>query len=325
MKKIIVFLIFLLPVSVFAQKQMVGVGNNTGSVIQVDGIDIASRVLKNVNLTVIDGVAHFAIKYYDRNRILVGPVELTRPVINGRVRIDNFETMPERPENGRRTSRAAREKEQEEQVIETQPLMPVVQVDQPRDWWAHVNVKPQNKLEGYSIFVPTDPFKGLALKPDQESERSITLRTGEIIFPVFLAAEDETNTQTGVRYSWAIVNKIVTEGQDNFLITPQDVMEANTGRVVRKKMFSRLNFDFIISEGASKGMVISPQSPKRMEFYVGWNIIPIQFKDSRGLPTQAILIILVNDSPGNVFARGKAASDNISVSRDNIVITNNFR
>jgi len=324
MKKVIIFLFFLLPISVFAQKQMVGVGNNTNSVIQVDGVDIASRVLKNVNLTVKDGVAYFAVKYYDRSRILVGPIELTRPVVNGRVRIDNFEPTSVRPENGRRTAKTVREKEQEESVV-TQPLMPTFQVEAPRDWWAQVSVRPQNKLEGYTIFVPTDPFKGLALKPDQESERSIVLRTGEIIFPVFLVAEDETSTQTGVKYSWAIVNKIVTEGQENFLITPQDVMEANTGRIVRKRMVSRLNFDFIISEGASKGVVVSPQRPQRMEFYVGWNIIPIQFKDSRGLPTQAILIILVNDTPGNVFARGKSSSDNISVSRDNIVITNNFR
>ena len=324
MKKIIIFLFFLLPISAYTQKQMVGVGNNTNSVIQIEGVDIGSRVLKNVNLNVIDGVAHFAIKYYDRNRTLIGPVEMTRPVINGRIRIDNFEPVSVRPENGRRVAKTAREKEQEESVV-TQPLLPSFQVETPQDWWAQVHVKPQNKLEGYTIFVPTEPFKGLALKPNQESERSIVLRTGEIIFPVFLVAEDETSTQTGVQYSWAIVNKIVTEGEENFFITPQDVMRANTGGIVRKRMISRLDSDFIISEGASKGVVVSPQKPRKMEFYVGWNIIPVQFKDERGLPTQAVLIILVNDTPGNIFAKKKSSSKDIPVYREDIVITNNFR
>jgi len=316
MRNLLIALAFLLPLSVFAQKQMVGVGNSTNSVIQVDGVDIASRVLKNVNLTVIDGIAHFSVKYYDQNRMLIGPINLTRPVVSNRIRIDNFDQMPE----------SSRQREQRSQP--TPPAPPPApsppSLDQSTDWWAYVTVRPQNKLEGYSIFVPTEPFRGLALKPDQISERVVTLRTGEIIFPVFMVAEDETDSQTGVKYSWAIVNKIVTEGQDNFLITPQDVMEANTGRVVRKRMISRLNFDFIISEGASKGIVVSPQTPQRLDFYVGWNIIPIQFKDPKGLPTQAILIILVNDARGNVFARSKTASD-VSVGQDNIVITNTIR
>ena len=83
--------------------------------------------------------------------------------------------------------------------------------------------------------------------------------------------------------------------------------------------------DFIISEGASKGVVVSPQKPRKMEFYVGWNIIPVQFKDERGLPTQAVLIILVNDTPGNIFAKKKSSSKDIPVYREDIVITNNFR
>jgi len=313
--------LLFLPMAVLGQRQMVmvGVGNNTSSIIEVDGTEIASRALKNVNLTVTEGVAHFSIRYYDRNRVLVGPINLTRPVVNGRIRIDNFEKTL-RGSESRRTSTEGTQ----ESAIQTQPLMPT-QTHQSRDFWAQVNVKPQNKLEGFSIFIPVDPFRGLALRSGQVSERVVTLKTGEIIFPVFLVAEDNTDTPTGVKYSWAIVNKIVTEGQESFLITPQDVMKTNTGGIVRKRMISKLNFEFIISEGASKGIVVSPQRPQRMEFYVGWNIIPIQYKDQNGFPTQAILILLINNVPGNLFARGRSSSDDIAVTRENIVITNNIQ
>lgn len=323
---IVIFLIILLPVLVLGQKQQVAVGNATRSVIKIEGVDIAPRVQKKVSLRVIDGVADFKVQYFNENLVLT-EIELSRPVLNGRIKIENFEDMTEgQNQRAARAVIAAQENNQTSQSSQTpiEILQTPVQTN-PGDWWSYVNIRPENKLQGYSIFVPVEPFRGLALKPNQESAQTITLRTGEIIFPVFLAAEEGVDTETGVKFSWAIVNKIVTEGQENFQIRPQDVMEANTGKIVRKRMISRLNFDFIISEGASKGKVVSPQRPLKLDMYVGWNIIPIQFKDSRGLPTQAILIILVNDAPGNVFARGKSSADNISVNRDNIIITNNLR
>ena len=321
MKKIwtglfIVGLIFIITQNVVAQTTSVRVANATSGLITVNGTSVGSRVSTDINLSVNDGIASFEVYYYEGQE-KKGPVNLNRSVRNGQIIIRDFS-----PEDA--SSRRSTASDSESAQPEVPPQSSYTTTG---DWWSHVTVKPVNKLEKYSIFVPADPFRGLALRPGQASEKSITIKTGEILFPVFLAFDDsqEEQTRTGINYSWALVNKIITEGQKTFEFLPQDIMEANSGRVTRKNIISRLPFDFIISQGAAQGTVIPANTPRRLELYVGWNIIPIQYKDASGLPTQAILILLVNDLRTPLMARGRTGSDQITVKRDNIVVTNYSR
>ena len=309
----IVGLIFISAPNLTAQTT-VKVANATNDLIIVNGTSIGSRVSTNLSLPIENQTASFEVYYYEGQE-KKGPVTLTRSVRNGQIVIRDFSS----DDVSRRLT-----------ANDSEP----VKAEQPQssytatgDWWSYVTVTPVNKLDQYSIFVPADPFRGLALRPGQASEKSIKIKTGEILFPVFLAIDDmkDGQTKTGINYSWALVNKIITEGQETFEFLAQDIMEANNGKLIRKNIISKLPFDFIISQGAAQGTVIPANTPRKLELYIGWNIIPIQYKDASGLPTQAILILLVNDLRTPLMARGRTGSDQITVRRDNIVVTNYSR
>ncbi len=317
MKKTFFFLLLgLLYFNHNLQAQAMRVANETKTLLIINNISIGSGVSAHIELPVSNGNTTFEAYYYEgQNK--KGPVAMTRMVRNNQIIIRSL--APTEPGYRSKTTVATEPVDAEETTANSQ-------YTSSSDWWASVNVTPINMLEKYSIFVPADPFKGLALKPGQKSAKSITLQTGEILFPVFLAMDDMSGeTATGINFSWALVNKIVTEGQETFEFLPQDIMKANNGRIVKKVLISRLPFDFIISEGASQGTVIPSNSPSRLELFVGWNIIPIQYKDDYGLPTQAILVLLVNDLRKPIMARGRTKSDQIMIKKENIVITNYAR
>ncbi len=322
MKKLVFLLIFgiFFSLSLLAQKQTVQVANATSSIMKVNGINVPAREIVNVSMDVANGVASFQVNEYYVGQEKLGPVSLSRSLERGnRITIRDFSTDGEQ--------RTTRRSSANEAIMPPTQSVPAIDYAGMKDvasgdWWAYVTVAPKNSLEGYSIFVPSEPFRGLALKAGQASNKQITLKTGEILFPVFLVAEEDGSTKTGINYSWALVNKIITEGQEEFEFKAGDIMQANSGKEIKKILVSKLPFDFIIAEGASRGTVIPANAPTKLELYLGWNILPIQYKDAGGLPTQAILILLVNDLRRPMMARGKAGSDQITVNRDNIVITN---
>lgn len=323
MKKLIFLLIcgIVFPLSLLAQKQSIQVANATNSIMKVNGISVPAREIVSVSMDVADGVASFKVDEYWAGQERLGPVTMTRSVERGnRITIRDFSVEGNQRASNRRST-------VNEAIMPPVQSVPAVDYAGMKDiasgdWWAYVTVTPKNSLEGYSIFIPSEPFRGLSLKAGQASGKSITLKTGEILFPVFLVAEEDGSTKTGINYSWALVNKIITEGQEEFEFKAGDIMQANSGKEIRKTLVSKLPFDFIIAEGASRGTVIPANYPTKLELYVGWNILPIQYKDAAGLPTQAILILLVNELRKPMMARGRAGSDQITVNRDNIVITN---
>ncbi len=323
MKKLIFLLIcgIVFPLSLLAQKQSIQVTNATNSIMKVNGISVPAREIVSVSMDVADGVASFKVDEYWAGQERLGPVTMTRSVERGnRITIRDFSVEGNQRASNRRST-------VNEAIMPPVQSVPAVDYAGMKDiasgdWWAYVTVTPKNSLEGYSIFIPSEPFRGLSLKAGQASGKSITLKTGEILFPVFLVAEEDGSTKTGINYSWALVNKIITEGQEEFEFKAGDIMQANSGKEIRKTLVSKLPFDFIIAEGASRGTVIPANYPTKLELYVGWNILPIQYKDAAGLPTQAILILLVNELRKPMMARGRAGSDQITVNRDNIVITN---
>lgn len=310
MKNLIVLLFagVLFPSIIFGQ---VTVRNATRSILEVNGtsVPIGSSNVK-VNLPVKNDITSFEVVYFDANGVYQGPVKMYREVKKNGILIADYDPEADLAQSFNSSTGEQR------QAPETRQMRTNVASG---SWWSTVTVRPENNLEDQSIFVPTEPFLGLALNPGQVSDKTATIRTGKIMFPVMLGAGDE-KTMTGMKFTWGLVHKIVAEGEDTLKINTTDIMRANSGKQVRKKIGSLLPFDFMISEGASRGTVVPSKSVKRLELFVGWNILPIQFKDRDGLPTEAILILLVSDQKSTLFARRSRADDQIDVSEDEIRI-----
>ncbi|MFA6416687.1 MAG: hypothetical protein WCW61_00680 [Patescibacteria group bacterium] len=322
MKKSILFFLLLgilFPMSSWAQKQNVLVANATAKKILVDDQIINARASKELSITVKGGVGQFTLAYYD-GLVLKESVNLARRVTKGRIVLKDFD-----PANNDQPDASVADEEISQTKGATADFGGTAisgnQAQSPDDWWSYATVKPKNGLKGQSLFVPSEPFRGLALASGQQSSRSATLKTGEIMFPALLMEEKEdASTKNGINYTWAIVDKIIVEGQDILEIKPENIMKANDGKLTKKVIVSKLGFPFIIAEGASLGKVVSDNVPTRLDLYVGWNILPIQYKGPDGLPVQAILILLVDDSNKPLMTGSKSKEQNISISRNDITI-----
>ncbi len=322
MKKSILFFLLLgilFPMSSWAQKQNVLVANATAKKILIDEQIINPRASKELSIVVKGGVGQFSLAYYD-GLVLKESVNLARRVTKGRIVLKDFD-----PANNDQPDASSADEETTQSKGATADFGGTAisgnQAQSPDDWWSYATVKPKNGLKGQSLFVPSEPFRGLALASGQQSGRSATLKTGEIMFPALLMEEKEdASTKNGINYTWAIVDKIIVEGQDVLEIKPENIMKANDGKLTKKVIVSKLGFPFIIAEGASSGKVVSDNVPTRLDLYIGWNILPIQYKGPDGLPVQAILILLVDDSNKPLMTSSKSKEQNISISRNDITI-----
>ncbi len=305
--------------SSWAQKQNVLVANATAKKILIDEQIINPRASKELSIVVKGGVGQFSLAYYD-GLVLKESVNLARRVTKGRIVLKDFD-----PANNDQPDASSADEETTQSKGATADFGGTAisgnQAQSPDDWWSYATVKPKNGLKGQSLFVPSEPFRGLALASGQQSGRSATLKTGEIMFPALLMEEKEdASTKNGINYTWAIVDKIIVEGQDVLEIKPENIMKANDGKLTKKVIVSKLGFPFIIAEGASSGKVVSDNVPTRLDLYIGWNILPIQYKGPDGLPVQAILILLVDDSNKPLMTSSKSKEQNISISRNDITI-----
>ncbi|HZJ41729.1 MAG TPA: hypothetical protein VFD51_01810 [Patescibacteria group bacterium] len=315
MKKLLWVLFVILPSFVWAQTEVV---NATSGVIKVDGNNVPSRLTKIINFPVQNNIGTFEVEYFEGS-YSKGPVKMYRRLDRrGRVKITNFN-----PE----TDLASKFNEASDEVsiskASSSALSPKFTAS--RDgWWSNVTVTPENKTEDYSIFVPSGPFMGLALKPGQKSVNSITLQTGKKMFPVLLGLDDG-KSQSGVSFTWALFHKIITEGQEVLEIKVEDIMFTNRGNIITKKLVSQLPFNFKISEGAAQGIVIKANHYKKIKLFLGWNIIPVEYKDKDGLPTEAILILLVDDSREPLYVKKKTQRNNMSLEGNEIIVTGSSR
>jgi hypothetical protein len=321
MKRFILLLLVLgivFPMSLRAQKQSVLIANATTKKVLVDDQIINPRASKELSITVKGNVGQFTLAYYD-GLVLKESVSLARKVTKGRIILKDFDPA----NNDKPDASSADDSSSPAATADFSRVSGTVagQTQNPDDWWSYATVTPKNGLKGQSLFVPSEPFKGLALSSGQQSGRSVTLKTGEIMFPALLMEEkDAASTKTGINYTWAIVDKIVVEGQSILDIKPENIMKANDGKLTKKVIVSKLGFPFIIAEGASSGKVVSDNIPTRLDLFIGWNILPIQYKGSDGLPVQAILILLVDDSGKPLMTGNKSKEQNISIGRNDITI-----
>lgn len=297
-KNVVLFLFFALAFPILMWGEDVRVVNASRELIIINGTNVPRGSKPVLNLDVKNGIASFELVYYE-GLVETSPIRAYREVKGGSIQIRDYQP-------GLNLAQAYNNASSEEKPSPAPPRRSSVSGG---EWWSNVTVVPYNKLEDFSIFVPTGAFKGLALAPNQLSERSATIRTGPEMFPIQLGAAADNKTKIGGEFTWALFNKIITEGQDTLEITVDDIMEVNEGKIINKKVVSYLPFKFMISAGKERPVFkaanvvkrrdgsreIRPTSTKRVELFVGWNIIPIQYGDENGLPTETLMIILVPD------------------------------
>jgi len=239
--------------------------------------------------------------YQSFNKIPLG--QLTREVKSGKMILDQLDQKSLMAES---TKKDTLEK----------PLVTVKETS--GDWWSTTTVKPVNK-SSHRFMVPAHPFRGLALRPGQSSDKSVTLKTGEYVFPVYYDADPDSSS-TGRNYKWIVMDKIITEGQDQVVFADKDFTQIQSGKMIRKPLKNNLPIDFFVVGGINQGRVISAKAYAKLDFTVGWNIIPVQYKDPDGLPVQAILLLMVNDIRRPMTATEKGGHRDLSIERDNIII-----
>jgi len=263
MKKLLLILCVILPNVMRAQTE---VANATSSIIKLNGNNIPARLKKLVNVPVKNNIASFEVEYFEGLNKR-GPIKMYRRLDKqGSIIIRDFNPETDLAVEFNEVGDAGVSNTSSEVSV---PRSIVGNTD---GWWSNVTVTPENQTDDYSIFVPSEPFMGLALEPGQKSSRSVTLKTGKIMFPVLLGSDDD-KSQSGMSFTWALVNKILTEGQEVLEIKAKDIMFANKGETIRKTVLSKLPFDFMISEGASQGTVIPANYPQKLELFLGWNIV----------------------------------------------------
>jgi len=159
-------------------------------------------------------------------------------------------------------------------------------------------------ITGYS-----GDFLGLCLKTKQTAKKSITHATGNIQ-AAFGYDEDIDSVATGKNRKWAVLDKFVTEGLDTLKIYNSNLVQANAGQMVSEIFRNQTDIGYLITNdnfttgrilnngGVAKNKpvkTISPHSSQKINFFLGWNVMSLEYKDERGYPKKAVLLFLVTE------------------------------
>lgn len=257
-----------------------------------------------------DGIAEFKLSRYEGfNAVLIGQVK--RKVTRGKIAIKDFSLTDYSEPEEKKTEKS---KDSEKKAVTTTSY-PV----NTGGWWSSVDITPKNESD-YRFTVLANPFRGLALASGQASSRSANIQTGPLTFPVYFDPEED-ETSTGRKYRWAVVSKIVAEGQDTLRITNNDLKNISTGEEIKKAVKNNLPIDFYIVDGPNLGIVIPADRMVQLDLMVGWNVVPVQYKDEQGRPTQAVLLLMINNLKHRpLIADKKSDSGTSSIDPDNLVL-----
>lgn len=192
----------------------------------------------------------------------------------------------------------------------------VVKGDVSKEWFSSTTFTVKN-LCTVTIIGCSDPFTGLCLKANQATTKQITLPTGNMQ-AAFGYDEDPDSIATGRNRKWAVLDKAIPEGMDTLKIYNSNLVLANTGTKVTKIFRNRTNLGYLIvndnfTNGKRPVKTISPGGNQKVDFYLGWNVMAVQYKDENGYPKQAVLLFLVTEQAGVVNLTQKSGKgDSIS-------------
>jgi len=226
-----------------------------------------------------NGTATFMLSYYNSSMVKTDIGNVSRPIENGKIIINSYDQTIVPVRSGPDTDNLTTVNHQ---------LIPQ------EDCWSTVEVQVKN-ASSYRWIALGAPFNGLSLKAGQSSPSKIKVCTKEYIFAVKFNQESD-DSSSGREYSFAVIDKIVAEGDEKIEITDHDLLaeaEKSTKKIIRNN-FSK---DFLVMNGPNKGRVIGANSPTKLKLDIGWNVLCLQYKNVRDQPVQATLLVLCNETP----------------------------
>ncbi len=281
------------------------------------GTTVSVPFLKEANGVTVCRISHSAYKP-GSSFIWTSDGEFTLTVKNGQAVFSNTKQKPGQAiVPGAETGKRARNLK----VIfpgQSEPEK-IVKGDVPKDWFTTTTFTVQN-LCTITIIGYSDPFLGMCLKAKQVTSKRITAPTGNLQ-AAFGYDLDADSIATGKNRKWAVLDKAIPEGMDTLKIYNENLVLANTGIKVTKIFKNRTSLGYLIvndefSYGKKKVKTISPGSTQKVDFYLGWNVMAVQYKDENGYPKQAVLLFLVTDKAGVVNLTQKSGKgDSISESK----------
>lgn len=155
----------------------------------------------------------------------------------------------------------------------------------------------------------TFPFTGLCLKAGQTSERPYTVTSGNI-HACFSYESNQGNLAAGKNRKWAILDKNIPQGATLLEISDENLVLSNTGVVVRKKFYNTTDRGFLIvndefMNGKYQVKSIASNSSQKIDFFLGWNVMSLQYKEDDGQVNQLVLMFLVIEQEGSLLLTEK--------------------
>lgn len=176
-------------------------------------------------------------------------------------------------------------------------------------------------ITGYSGLLD-----GLCLKTKKTSKTKVTSPTGPIQAAIGYDTDPDEKA-TGANQKWAVLYKSISEGLDTLKIYNENLVLVNTGIQVEKVLNNRTNLGYLIinspqiasSAKSDVDKTIAPSSSRKIKFYLGWNVMVVQYKDEDGLPRQAVLLFMVTKDQKSVNLTKKSGGGD-SISADQLKI-----
>lgn len=311
-------------ISVFGQIQF---NNNLSDKIKVTSlldktkmVEIAPRqsatvpFLKEENGVITANIQHWKYKP-GQSFVYVDDGNFTLSVLNGQATVKSLSQKRATPTNPGSTTKQGKSSASVSKTISDETAKKPVQSDDTSNgtWSSTANFVVQNlctkTITGYS-----GDFLGLCLKPKKVSGEKITHRTGNLQ-AAFGYDEDIDSIATGKNRKWAVLDKSVTEGMDTLKIYNSNLVLANTGQIVSTNFRNQTSLGYLImNDNFTTGRIpsngdvtknkpvktISPRSNQRINFFLGWNVMCLQYKDERGFPKQAVILFLVTEGQKDV-------------------------
>jgi len=328
MKKILLFVIFL---SFFGAQQswaQARVFNGTSEKLVVSDLKGLTEVVINARGSAVatflpsDGVAKFNLSRYEGfNKVNIG--EATRVAKNGKIAIkdlsldDGSAVEDEKP----RTILGLKKESKTFGSARTVDTGTARSEIQNRQGVVPASGMVLSNQSSYRLTALDGIFKGAALASGQVSRINRSVPTGKLTFSVYFDPEEDS-ISSGRNHRWAVINKIIVEGQDSLNITDTDLTQVSSGEEIKKAVKNNFNIDFLIVAGNNAGEVVPARKMTQLDLAIGWNYIPVEYMTKEGLPVRSILLLMVNASKKPIVINRRSDAELDSVNPNEIVFSN---
>jgi len=277
---IIAVVAFLAPAITVAQGTVI---NTTSKVVTLKAIDGSSEATvnphKRANVSFASGSFSFNLFVYEgMNERSVGKVSKTLDK-NGNFEIVNGDLYGIKP--------AASSKQ------ETPPVSTLTYPDASS---VKTNVPTTtiflSDSSDFTIECLDSKFAGVTLKPNQTSDNSYVLPTGQIEI-TFKHDVEKDSLAHGRKYRQSVYSGMISQGQKYLVIKNENLTEMG-GEAIKTFAKSLIPFKFVFTAGPWKGQALRYEDfTKKASLNEGFNSLAIQFVGPQGLKYQADIEVIV--------------------------------